>query len=52
MDEEERMKRERRVEGVSEGGRKRWVTAAVSDAHGVSDEPHVFESDASSPSDI
>ena len=39
------IKIERRMEGVSAEGRKRWVTAPVSDAQGVSDEPHVFESE-------
>ena len=54
MDAEERMKRERREEElVSVEGRKRWVSASVSDVQGVSDEPHVFEGDVlSSPSEI
>ena len=41
MDAEERMKSERREEGVSSEaeGRERWATASVRDGHGRSNEP-------------
>ena len=44
MSADERMNREQRLEEVSVEEWKRWVTASVRDAHGLSDEPQLVVS--------